>query len=218
MRNVFFWLVSFVLINSAAAGQLTVGDWDFVGIESFPDYTADWEFKVDPGPGVVVDYIAVRDLGGMMQYKIHYNGSGSLTCTLTNCDKGGNLGADFSCLVPDEVFNHYLVEVLTEPVGTFRNYCGRYPGGNPTGWEFRDCYPNPFNPVTTIDYCVAEPCQVRINVYNMSGQYVTNLVNRRQGSGEHTITLDGADLASGIYTVQLEAGDYSASQRVTLLK
>ncbi|MBL7034087.1 MAG: T9SS type A sorting domain-containing protein, partial [Candidatus Delongbacteria bacterium] len=162
--------------------------------------------------------ITSEDLGGMMQYQVVCEGEGVLYCSLSDCGLGGSNGVNFTCLIPADNFDHYLVELLTEPVGSFCDYCGNTTEVKPSGWQLEDCYPNPFNPTTTIEYSLAEPCGVTMNVYNMSGQYVANLVNRRMPGGTHSVVLDASHLMSGVYTVHLQAGKFTASQRVTLLK
>jgi len=107
--------------------------------------------------------------------------------------------------------------VVKMPV-TFNGYCGNNINIEPDDWQLSDCYPNPFNPSTTIEFSLAEQCQVNISMYNMSGQFVRNLVDEYRSSGLHSVEFNGEELASGVYTVYMRAGAFSASQRVTLLK
>ena len=73
-------------------------------------------------------------------------------------------------------------------------------------------YPNPFNPSTTIVYDIGLLDGLRqnvsINVYNLLGQHVAELVKNRDQIGQFKIQWDGHDkfgqeMASGIYFVQL---------------
>ena len=84
-------------------------------------------------------------------------------------------------------------------------------------------HPNPFNPVTRIDYTVDQEGAVYLAVYDISGKLVRTLVNRRMRSGAHSQEWDGRDNqgrpgASGIYFYRLTAGRNSLARKAILLK
>ena len=120
-RAILFLTTGLLLSGNALAGQLTIGDWDFIGLPCFPGTTVDWEFTVEPiGPVTIVE-ITIWDWG---QYDVVYSGGGLMLVTLTNCNIGGTLGAQFEVDVPDDIFNHYLPEVVVEMPATFCDFCG----------------------------------------------------------------------------------------------
>jgi hypothetical protein len=93
-------------------------------------------------------------------------------------------------------------------------------------------YPNPFNrstersrrsPETVIVYELPQAAQVTLMIYNVIGQPVKSLLNRRIEAGRHRVTWDGRDeagkkVASGIYLYILRAGAVSVSQKMVLLE
>jgi len=79
-------------------------------------------------------------------------------------------------------------------------------------------YPNPFNPSTTISYDIRSTGFVTLKVYDMLGNEVTTLVNENQESGSYSIDFNGANLASGVYFYKLQSGDFSAINKMLLLK
>ncbi len=85
-------------------------------------------------------------------------------------------------------------------------------------YELRQNYPNPFNPLTTIEYSIGRASLVTLDVYNILGQRVRNLVNQKQASGRYQISFDGKDLASGVYFYQIKAGDFSTIKKMLLIK
>jgi hypothetical protein len=79
-------------------------------------------------------------------------------------------------------------------------------------------YPNPFNPETAISYQVNNPGLVRIDIYNLKGQKVTNLVNDIHSPGAYKTIWHAAHTASGIYFVRLKAGTYLQQSKILLIK
>ena len=64
-------------------------------------------------------------------------------------------------------------------------------------------YPNPFNPVTNIAFDLPEATEVVLEIYNISGQKVAELLNSYQSEGTKEIIWNADGLASGIYYIQI---------------
>jgi hypothetical protein len=79
-------------------------------------------------------------------------------------------------------------------------------------------YPNPFNPVTTIEFSLPKTARVRLAVYDMLGREVAILVDRDLVAGRYSTAWDAAAQASGVYVYRMEAGGFVASQKLTLIK
>lgn len=89
-------------------------------------------------------------------------------------------------------------------------------------------YPNPFNPETWIPYRLANPSNVRIDIYNAQGSIVRQLDLGYQTAGvfqtrSHAAYWDGKNeagetVASGIYFYSLTAGAFSATRKMLILK
>ncbi|HEX5130915.1 MAG TPA: T9SS type A sorting domain-containing protein [Candidatus Krumholzibacteria bacterium] len=83
--------------------------------------------------------------------------------------------------------------------------------------------PNPFNPVTRIDYSVDGSTTVQLGVYDVSGRLVVRLVNENVTAGSYVATWDGRDargasVASGIYFVRLDAGRQTLVRKAVLTR
>lgn len=79
-------------------------------------------------------------------------------------------------------------------------------------------YPNPFNPSTKISFGISVSSDVKMNVYDLTGKQVAELVNERVQPGKYEVTFDASALASGTYFVRINAGSYTESKKITLLK
>ncbi len=88
----------------------------------------------------------------------------------------------------------------------------------PDKFELFTNYPNPFNPVTTIEYALPHQSEVRLEVYNILGQRIKTLIYNIQKPGNHSINWNASGLSSGIYFYRLTAGDKTTTKRMTLLK
>ncbi len=83
--------------------------------------------------------------------------------------------------------------------------------------------PNPFNPVTEIEYTTVTSGVVNLGLYNVRGQIVRMLVHAQQEPGTHHATWNGQDhagrsLPSGMYLARLQVGSMQVVERLTLLK
>jgi len=79
-------------------------------------------------------------------------------------------------------------------------------------------YPNPFNPITEIKYTLPRDCWVRLEVYNILGQKVANLVDSRQKAGYKIARWDAGSFSGGIYFYRLQAGGFVQTRKMILLK
>jgi flagellar hook assembly protein FlgD len=83
--------------------------------------------------------------------------------------------------------------------------------------------PNPFNPVTTIRFTVAQHSHVNLRIYDVKGRLVRTLINEVLPNSEHRRTWDGRDnrgnqVASGVYFARLQAGPVVQTRKMVLLK
>jgi hypothetical protein len=65
-------------------------------------------------------------------------------------------------------------------------------------------YPNPFNPSTTIRFSLHVSNNVRLSIYNIFGQEITVLAEKRFPAGSHSITWAPSELSQGLYFARLQ--------------
>ncbi|SYZ72446.1 Thermophilic serine proteinase (modular protein) [Candidatus Zixiibacteriota bacterium] len=86
----------------------------------------------------------------------------------------------------------------------------------PEGFQLRN-YPNPFNPVTTIEMNLPQASTWTISIYNITGQKVAEYSGYSE-SGVTTVNWDAKGNASGIYFYKATAGSLTATRKMVLLK
>jgi uncharacterized protein (DUF362 family) len=87
-----------------------------------------------------------------------------------------------------------------------------------TSYTLNDCYPNPFNPATTISYQLPAKNHVTLKIYDSRGREVARLVDREQSAGSYSLSWHASHLSSGVYFSQLTAGSFLQTRKMVLLK
>jgi len=93
----------------------------------------------------------------------------------------------------------------------------------PRAFALEAAQPNPFNPATRIRFAVPRAGEVRLDVFDVSGRLVTNLVHGDLPAGRHEVTWSGDDrtgrpVATGVYVYRLESGGQVLTRKMTLVK
>jgi len=132
-------------------------------------------------------------------------------------------------------------EIFGDPIDTDQFYFEKLAGDNGSvglgewelyGWEELDpqvsvkpaafacsgAYPNPFNPTTTLSFTLPADQLVTLNVFDVSGRQVAQLVDGYRTAGTHEVTFDASNLASGVYIYQLVASHHTVTGKIMFLK
>lgn len=88
----------------------------------------------------------------------------------------------------------------------------------PHGFSINSVYPNPFNPVTTIDFVLSQTSSIRISVYDITAREIANLHNGVKEAGSHQITWDAKNQPSGLYFLKMVSDGFMQTQKLILLK
>lgn len=79
-------------------------------------------------------------------------------------------------------------------------------------------YPNPFNPVTTLQYALRADGPAKLQVFDLLGRLVATPADGYHQAGVHTVRFDGTGLASGTYICRLASAGAVATHRLALLR
>ncbi len=119
---------------------------------------------------------------------------------------GGQIG---SSRVPGQGF--FVLRPTSAPVAT-------EDPGVPDRFDLDQNYPNPFYETTIISFSLPLSSRVRINVYDVLGRSVRQLIDQHMPSGRHSVTWEPADLPSGVYVYRLSSSTGVTSRVATLLR
>ena len=83
--------------------------------------------------------------------------------------------------------------------------------------------PNPFNPLTSIEFSLDERARVTLRVYDISGKVVKTLVQETVPAGRHAVKWNGEDeagrtVASGVYVCRLDTPGKTDMRKMVLLR
>jgi hypothetical protein len=213
-------------VESASASSPVVGDVDGDGL---PEILFGGEAGLLFGFG--------RDGGAAPGFPIKLPAEIRATPTITDVDRDGDVdvvlpGWDQRVHILDFPGDHRPGSV---PWGTFKGNNlrnGLYgfedptlPGPAPKRTRLFQNVPNPFNPITTIEFEVAgrQPQSVLLAIYNVRGRLVRTLVNRDLFPGRYAEIWDGRDdgarrTASGVYFYRLVTHDAVLTRKMLLLQ
>ena len=93
----------------------------------------------------------------------------------------------------------------------------------PSSFGITACYPNPFNPVTHINYSIDVDSKVSIFVYNINGRKIKTIESKFKTAGLYKTSWDGRNnnglmMSSGVYFIEIENSFSKDVSKVTLLK
>jgi hypothetical protein len=97
-------------------------------------------------------------------------------------------------------------------------------GETPKAYGLRQNAPNPFNPVTTIEFAVPQGGgHVSIEVIDVAGRVVRRILDAYRPEGSHYVTWNGRDdsgreLASGVYFCRMTAPNTVLTKKMLLIK
>lgn len=88
----------------------------------------------------------------------------------------------------------------------------------PEQFALHQNYPNPFNASTIISFTLENAGYTTLLLYNMLGQKVATLIDKKMKAGYHQINCDASHLANGMYFYKLESGNKVSVRKMLLMK
>jgi len=89
----------------------------------------------------------------------------------------------------------------------------------PAIFGLNDVYPNPFNPVTSIQFSMAVKSSVSIQVFDMQGRLIDNIISDAEfNAGYHQVQWNAEDNSTGIYIIKMSVGSHISTRKLMLIK
>ncbi|MBK6538343.1 MAG: T9SS type A sorting domain-containing protein [Ignavibacteria bacterium] len=88
----------------------------------------------------------------------------------------------------------------------------------PVDFKLSQNYPNPFNPSTNIEFTIPADGNVRLDLYDITGREVKNILSGNYSAGYYNVKINAEDLSGGIYFYRLTAGSFTSAKKMILLK
>ena len=88
----------------------------------------------------------------------------------------------------------------------------------PLSFALAQNFPNPARETTTVAFTLADPGDVMLEVFDLSGRKVATVAEGYRPAGENEAMLDTGKLAAGVYIYRLRAGDEVAAKRLAVVK
>ncbi|NQV02083.1 MAG: T9SS type A sorting domain-containing protein, partial [Bacteroidia bacterium] len=92
------------------------------------------------------------------------------------------------------------------------------PGTSTSRIHLSQNIPNPATHTTLINYQLDQPSDVQLSLFNMMGIEIKILVNQRQTTGNHTVSLDCNSLSAGVYHYTLRANGEKQTRKLIITK
>jgi hypothetical protein len=88
----------------------------------------------------------------------------------------------------------------------------------PLSYTLKQNHPNPFNPITLIEFSIPVAQKVRLDIFNMLGERVNTVINANLQAGAHAYRFDARNLASGIYYYRITTKNFVQTRKMILLR
>jgi len=212
-------------------GNISVSDVGDIYLSVFKDDIEDlYEFKIQSGSIKIKLYDFTADLDFYLMQIV----GNTITIWGSN-HRGGVVDEEFekTDLVPGTyfvgvtIYDNYPIQDSSSYslalVGDIVTEIKKFDTATPNEFSLGQNYPNPFNPTTIIKYSLPKEVAVTLRLFNMRGQEVKTLVNKKQLAGNYAVEWDGRDnngiaVSTGIYFYRIEAGKFSKMNKMLLIK
>jgi hypothetical protein len=113
--------------------------------------------------------------------------------------------------------------ILFSTVGRTRPLSTPSPRVIPSNLALYQNFPNPFNPLTEIQFDLPATTHVTLEVFDILGRKVTSLLDAAQEAGSHYVVWDSRDqnglpVSSGMYIYRLKASGTSVANKMLLIR
>ena len=89
---------------------------------------------------------------------------------------------------------------------------------HPLQIDLIEMFPNPFNPIVNIDFNTNIDGNIKVDIFDVNGRFVSTVVDNQLSSGNHKFTWNADNYNSGIYFIRISSQTESIIRKITLIK
>ncbi len=115
---------------------------------------------------------------------------------------------------PGRMYFYKLADVDFSGVKTFYKPVSVAVPLPPKEFSLKPNYPNPFNPITKIEFHIPQASHVTLKIYDSLGKESAILISAQMAAGIYRYDWDANNLASGIYFIFVKYGDIIKTQKL----
>ena len=115
--------------------------------------------------------------------------------------------------ISDAIYEELINMVNTSPIGIEIQS-----SDIPNDYNLLQNFPNPFNPITKIQFTLPKESHAVLTIHNIMGQEIAVLVDKRLQAGTYIYNLKASDLPSGTYFYRLQTGTFKQTKKLILTK
>jgi hypothetical protein len=199
-------------VDAAASNMLPVELTSFASAISGRDVNLTWKTATEVNFSKFVIERSAKNAGVWSQVGIvNASGNSSSAKSYMFADKKLNTGS----------YEYRLKMVDNDGSFTYSNSTVEATVAKPRDFEISQNYPNPFNPTTKVDYQLSEDARVVVEIYNIAGQKIAQVLNDQQAAGYYTMPIGSnitSSLASGIYLYRIAAVGTTSNAKFVSIK
>ncbi|MGC8858016.1 MAG: endonuclease [Ignavibacteria bacterium] len=198
--------------------------------------------KISASPFLITfDTLAVNDTTSYYLSIMNY-GKGNLNITSVNSNSQQFIVETFPNVVTEGTLG--LVKIKFKPTAINQTYTGTITVNNsdstinivvkgfsnsvinvhkiadkvPVQFTLHQNYPNPFNSTTKIVFDVPYTSRIKINLYDVAGKMIVDLVDGTYEVGSYDFLFDASFLSTGVYFLRMTSGNFTATKRIFYLR
>jgi hypothetical protein len=214
------------IVTLSTAANETYNNIDAVGNTALPVELSSFAANTGSGRDVSLTWTTATEVNfSKFVVERTVKGAGSWS-QVTTVNAAGNSNSEKPYSYTDKKLNtgsyeYRLKMVDNDGTFTYSNSTVEATVAKPKNFEMSQNYPNPFNPTTRVDYQLAEDAHVVVEIYNITGQKVAQVLNEQQAAGYYTMQVNSnitSSLASGIYLYRIATVGNTSDSKFTSIK
>ena len=137
----------------------------------------------------------------------------TIACSVNHLN--GNINCNGFNITVNGRFNNLL---LLNPGNKTVTSKSQLNSSGPSSFSLSQNYPNPFNSQTVIEFSIPADAKVTMNMYDVTGKLISEIVNKDMNAGQHKINFDSKSISSGVYFYTVNAAGFSKTLKMIVVK